>query len=260
MKKNHGVHIHSLCNFSKKNRKGSHVGVVLSFVIFIAFLFFIFTVLQPKLNLGGKNKQGIVDYLKIELTNNFTSNFTTIYVNVTKSHIQGQSCVILDDFLTNAAPITSRLIVRNESDTNQSSVVDSGNLGIVLGNPDNRFFKIYESKDFNDITGHSFPKCKHLKITEDYSFTFEKIEQYVFETSINATMQNYKNNYPSLKKTFNVPSDSEFGVIFRNAEGVINQPSYNITQNSNVYTDDFPVLYIGKDGYLKSGSLEILVW
>lgn len=241
-------------------KKGSHVGVVLSFVIFVAFLFFIFTVLQPKLNLGGKDKQSIADYLRIELTDNFTSNFTTIFVDATKSNIVGQSCIRLNDFMTNAAPISSRLIVRNESNTNQTCAVSGQNLDIVLGNPNNRIFKVYESPYFDDIKGNSFQNCKTLNLNDDYLLTLEETKPYIFETAINSTIQNYRDNYQSVKTAFNIPSDSEFGLIFRNAEGVINQPSYNITQNSNVYTDDFPVLYVGKDGYLKSGTMEVLVW
>jgi len=234
--------------------------VVLSFVIFIAFLFFIFTVLQPKLNLSGKDKQSIVDYLRVELLNNFTSNLTTIFINVSRSHITGQSCLTLFNFMINASPISPRLFVQNGSNANLSSVVAGSDLEIKIENSDNPLFKVYESLLFADITGTGFSNCKKLYLNADYSLTLKKTDLYVFESIINSTIQNYKSNYPSLKTAFNIPPDSEFGLIFKNAEGIINQPSFNITQSSNVYTDDIPILYVGKEGYIKSGSLEILVW
>lgn len=243
-----------------KNRRGSHVGVVLSFVIFIAFLFFIFTVLQPKLNLSGKDKQSIVDYLRVELLNNFTYNLTTVFINVTRSHNPSQSCIKLVNFMVNAS-ISPRLIVLNESNVNLSSRVVVNDLDVNRDNTNNRFFKVYESRFFDDVTNtQDFSNCKKIYLDSDYSLTYRKTDSYVFETSINSTIQNYKSNYPSLKTALNIPPDSEFGIIFKNAEGVINQPSFNITQNANVYTDDIPILYVGKNGYIKSGSLEILVW
>ncbi|HTY43837.1 MAG TPA: hypothetical protein VMC80_01200 [Patescibacteria group bacterium] len=243
-----------------RGKKGSHVGVVLSFVIFIAFLIFIFTVLQPKLNLTGEDKQSIADYLRVELLNNFTSNLTTVFINVTSSNNPNQACIKLIDLIYNVS-IIPKIIVQNETNANLSARVVGNDLDINRDNLDNRFFKVYSSAYFNDITNtQDFSNCKELYLDSDYSVNLKETEAFVFENLINSTIQSYKSDYPSLKTAFNIPSDSEFGIIFKNADGVINQPNFNVTQNSNVYSDDVPILYVGKDGNIKSGSLQILVW
>ena len=74
----------SLCNFLPENCKGSHVGMILSFVIFVGFLFFVFTILQPKLNFSG-NKQDFLDYLELELIKNVSANFSIANININEA-------------------------------------------------------------------------------------------------------------------------------------------------------------------------------
>ena len=61
----------SCCNFFQKNRKGSHVGVVVSFVVFVTFLVFLYLIIQPA-TIRERDKQYILDYLKLNLVSNST--------------------------------------------------------------------------------------------------------------------------------------------------------------------------------------------
>jgi len=236
-------------------KKGSHVGIVISFVIFIIFLVFVFSILQPKLNFG-ENKQSVVDYLRLELVANFSGNFTTVFVNATDPT---DACVKLSAFLTNAS-LSSRIIVQNESSVMQDARVVGNDLEINKANMNDFFFKVYESDLFSNANSTDIPTCNALAPMQGYFITLESRETQIFEQSINNSIQNYNKDYNGIKNYFSIAKDTNFGFIFKDNAGALHQPAFNISQGVNVYTDEFPILYVGRDGYIKPGFLTIYVW
>ncbi len=61
------------------NKRGSHVGMMISFVIFITFLVFLYSILQPVIK-TRQDKELVLDSLKTELLNmlNETTSVTEI--------------------------------------------------------------------------------------------------------------------------------------------------------------------------------------
>jgi len=59
------------------NKKGSHVGFILSFAIFITFIVFLFVVFNPRINFK-QNKEPILNHLETELLIMFDSDLTNI--------------------------------------------------------------------------------------------------------------------------------------------------------------------------------------
>jgi hypothetical protein len=236
-------------------KRGSHVGIVLSFVIFIVFLVFVLSVLQPKLNIQ-KSKQSMVEYLRKELIENFSGNLTTIFINATDPSSQ---CIRLDDFLINAS-VSSRLILQNKSSSTIDSRVIGNDLEINKVSISDFFFKVYASELLNESDNTEIIPCQLLEPGIGYFINLKKMESHIFESSVNATIENYESDYNRVKIAFNIPSNAEFGFVFRNSEGIISQPAFNISKNSNVYSDDVPILYVTEDGYIKPGYLTIVIW
>ena len=58
------------------NKKGSHVGMMLSFVIFVTFLVFLYSVLYPMVKIG-QDKKLILDNLILELSEMLDSDYTS---------------------------------------------------------------------------------------------------------------------------------------------------------------------------------------
>ena len=58
------------------NKRGSHVGVILSFAIFITFMVFLYFIIEPAIRIQG-DKQNILDNLERELLEKFSANLTT---------------------------------------------------------------------------------------------------------------------------------------------------------------------------------------
>ena len=64
-----------------KSKRGSHVGVVLSFVMFVTFLIFLYSILEPQLKVE-RDKEAFLEYLKRDLVQNFYEELTVV---ITKS-------------------------------------------------------------------------------------------------------------------------------------------------------------------------------
>ena len=59
------------------NKEGSHVGVMLSFVIFITFIIFLFVIFESRINIH-QNKESILEHLEKALLERFENNLTII--------------------------------------------------------------------------------------------------------------------------------------------------------------------------------------
>jgi hypothetical protein len=246
-------------------KKGSNVGVVLSFVIFIAFLFFVFTVLKPKLTFG-ENKQSTVDYLSTQLMNDFYSNLTTIYINVTSSGGTNKNCVELSSFISvmrSISNVSSNLSSR-DGNTNANlltRLVSGSDLDINRTSTSLKFFKVYYSPDLKDASGAKIdPGCWTRSYPSQYSISYIKVDVYAFESKINYTFFNYNLSYNNLKMKYKLPADTNFGFSFKNAEGIVKQSNYTVPKTTNVYSNEVPVLYVDNNATIKSGFLTVVLW
>ena len=56
-----------------RQTKGSHVGIVLSLVIFISFIIFVYAIARPAI--FSESKRGFVDRIKFEIVYNFKIHY-----------------------------------------------------------------------------------------------------------------------------------------------------------------------------------------
>jgi len=70
-----------------KNKRGSHVGVIASFGVFVLFLVAIYFIAEPVITVQ-RDKQNMLEYLETNLIKEFSSNLTTAIVSST-----GGSCL-----------------------------------------------------------------------------------------------------------------------------------------------------------------------
>src|SRR3990167_7822256 len=102
-----------------KQKRGSHVGVVLSFVIFMTFIFFIYLIIQPALKTDKKDNS--LEFLARSLIENSSANLTSASISIAQQ--SSQNCVRLSGFFT-ATSIGNRFIVRNSSESVLQSQID----------------------------------------------------------------------------------------------------------------------------------------
>ena len=115
-------------------KRGSHVGVVISFVIFVTFLAFLYSILQPT-TIRERDRQYVLDYLSLNLIGNATGNMTTMLVNVDEP-VSPQSCVNLQQII-NDDEIPEYMISNLAFQTSEEAFtyeVNSPNIRVNTGN------------------------------------------------------------------------------------------------------------------------------
>ena len=89
-----------------KSKRGSHVGVVISFILFITFVLFMYFLLSSRGN-QQTGKASALEYVKGEVMDQISGEMKTVSVKVADL---GSSCLTLGNFL---AALTSETIAHS---------------------------------------------------------------------------------------------------------------------------------------------------
>jgi len=243
----------------QSNKRGSHVGMVLSFVIFITFLIFLYSILEPAAK-TQKDKQALLDYLKIELTKRFSADITSVAISTRE--IVKEECVKLVN-LTEEVEIDSHLIVKDEEgDISLAIISESDNKDLYIEKEaiEVVFFKIYNSEEFEELGVGTMEKCNNLRRKEkEYIVGLVRTDEYIFETKIIDLIDEYETSYENLKNELNIPIGSEFGFSFTYTnKTVIGTGEKNVS--TSIYAEEIPIQYIDREASVNSGFINIQVW
>ena len=240
------------------NKRGTHVGFVFSFMIFIFFLISLYVILEPKIK-SEKSKEFILDYLENVLTKEASSKLTIAVISINSNLINPTN------------PLDKKTCVNIEhpkEDLGLNSVVKDKNNNIIdskssssyltISHQDKTFFKIYYSKElFNEQTTAE-TDCNYLKKETDYSADTVKNE-YIFETKISEIKGRYETDYEGLKDDLKMPNgEFSFSLKDNNEKNIISTPEKQTT--ADIYVKEIPIQYVDKDANIKSGIMNIKVW
>jgi len=240
------------------NKRGSHVGVILSFVIFVTFVVFLYFILSPQLNVE-RDKESFLDYLRFQLMEEFSTNLTSITVSIDSS----TECVVLKNFL-DEINVSSRLIVK-DSEGDISNVYisssDSDDLIIDRVSSSQGFFKVYYSDEFEERSSISPEGCDELIKETGYEITLIKEERYVFDTKVLDLLNEYddEETYEDLRERLNIPEGSDFGFNFVYSDETIIKTEEKGTPG-NVYAREIPVQYVDEEANVLLGKVNVKVW
>jgi len=235
------------------NKKGSHVGVIISFVIFVTFMIFLYSLTKTSIR-SEEKENSLLDYLKMRLIQDSSAELTTITVNLEKS--SSSDCVELNGLITQLE-INSRIIVKNNNQTTTIAALNSEDLRINRIDNGDTFFKIYYSNEF-PATGSSSWTCEEFNAGTDYILGLVKTEEYVFEEKFFNLIDSYE-NYEDMKENLKIPEGSEFGLGFIYENGTL----FNIgikDVTSDIYIKEIPVQYVSLSGDIRSGFIRIMIW
>ncbi len=252
------------------NKRGSHVGAMLSFVIFITFLIFLYSILQPALKTEG-DKEDMVDYLTAKLKENFSSGLT--YVNAIVEETQSDlNCITITEMsvgLEEQGLNKSYLIIKDESNSilpyfiGDDKKTISININSEVFFPDG-FLKIYSSKDVDStksLTKTGWGDCYEVSL-----YRIEAVGQMneTFLKKARTFKEDYESgdeSYETIKTQLKIPGNIEFGFELKTAEEErISTSTRIVPTGANVYVGEVPILYIDEQANLESGFLTIKVW
>ena len=242
----------------KMNKKGSHVGVILSFVIFITFIVFLYTVVRPIVTLG-ENKQTTLEYIEDKIMKNTSAELTTVSIQIDNSkNPSGQSCIKLEDFFI-LSGASFNIKVKNETNSLQEAYASPPHLMIVRKVGANTFFKAYSSPEFEKIENKTISPCFSMAYNTYYTFGSITTTKYVFEKEIYKLIEYYKTDYEKLKNELNIPPGNEFGFVFVQSNGTKIEVG-NASKSVSVYAGEVPVQYVDDIANIHSGFINVRVW
>jgi len=241
------------------NKRGSHVGMVLSFVIFVTFLIFLYSILEPATK-TQKDKQALLDYLKIELIERFSADLTSATVSTRGGQENKYKCLEINySILDIEDPQNISLVIYNETRGPVSFKFEGDYLIIDKFGDGQQFFKIYYSEEpLNNSAGASV--CEGIIKSDEWATVgLIRTDEYIFETKIIDLINEYETSYGNLKNELNIPIGSEFGFSFTYTnKTVIGTSEKNVS--TSVYAEEIPIQYIDREASVNSGFINIRVW
>jgi len=239
-----------------KNKRGSHVGVVVSFAIFVTFLFFVYAILEPTMT-TERDKQYILDYLKLNLVDNVSSDMTTMTVYIEEP--VPKNCVKINS-VVGEIPEHDELLFKNQDDETLIYEISGDGFRIEVGYGFNGFLKIYHAEGLNSSLGT--PECTGNTPINQIEPTFIKTYSQIFESKIGDINESYYTNYEGLKSELGIPEGTEFSFYLWDSERneIFKAENQVPPTTKSVYVEEIPIQYVDEQGNIKFGFLVIKVW
>jgi len=241
-------------------RSSSHVGTVLSFVIFIVFLVFVFTIIEPAIKTQN-SKQTLLDFLKLSLTDKLqTTDEPLVTLIITLSEGGSKDCSkVTAGFIKKLVDDGELLLLKDDLDNIINYDTRGGQFIIDIPSDYSGTLRVYYGSEVDDsLIDLGEPSCDVVKTTTGY--IIEESEQ-IFSKSMFDLLLEFGEKYDLLKQELGIPNDSEFTFSFLLANGSIIEPENVVIPNTNVYASTVPVQYFDVTASeLQIGLLTIKVW
>jgi len=226
-KKGKKAHLHFEFLFNKRllnsKRSQSHVEIILSFVIFIGFLLFVFIFMNPFAK--AKDTSYIMDNIQKTVIGNITEKIGKLSIILNKTG----DCY---DF----------------NETNYKS-------NYYEVQEDNMKYMIYFSNIFTINAPNKNSSCNPNNYTLG---VYSEEEMVVYEKIINLK-NNYNSDYNSLKSSLGITNDFSFNVENMMGEELISV-SRNIPTGIDVEAREIPIRTINSNGQIQELILNIKAW
>jgi len=230
------------------NKRGSHVGMILSFVIFITFLMMLYLTFQPSLKLKESKKQEL-DYIQNKVIENISEQVFYVTYSYTPS---GN-----DDCLEVSIPthLENKTVIAKIQGTTMNSESDGERVRTEISDSENKIVKFFYSESISTTP----PTCSRFvnenQVEEELSQTREEIIEW---RTINL-IESHKKNYTTLKKNLGIADGTEFNIKFAYGNGT--EIESKRTQKTNsVFAENIPVQYLNSSADINRGIISIQVW
>lgn len=211
-----------------KNKRGSHISFIISFVLFVSFLIFFIGIIKPfeKTETG---KGTLLKHLENEIIKEVSDE------------------VLVVSALEDTSSDCSDSEINNLDITNYISQ-QKGNL-----------LKIYSSDEFPT---NNFP-C--TTAPPGYKIGLVRNEIYAIQSKFSELNNSYNDNYETLKTNFGIPEINDFEFSFLNInKEVIIETSSKETPPTEVLAELVPITYLDysdeDNAEIKNGYIKVVLW
>lgn len=236
------------------DKRGSHIGIVLSFILFITSILFLILLLSPMIK-TNQSKQFILDGIKLGVLEDVEEEVMTFSINIDGT--VNKDCIKFNNIVGSIEELTdlNRLVIKNGSEKLAYNV--NGNLlSIRTGINFNGMLKFYQSDESDGPSGDVGTDC-----TPDPGYTIEYItsKEYSTESKIINLFERYETGYETLKQELGIPEDVDFSVGFRYDNGTLIGGGGEELP-TDIYVKEFAMQYLDSNANINTGFLIIKVW
>jgi hypothetical protein len=228
-------------------KKGSHVEIVISFAIFVTFLVFLYTALEPAVG-KPKSKEYILDSLKPRVIN-YVEGIVESY-EITIHEEQGEN--IGSCFDINDAAIKKNSTAKSNNGIIATYFNPTQNTTSIEFLSDENEIRIYYSEAFSN--GEPLGTCRDLveysSYNEEsyYTKTHLTTERHIFKTKMEKMKEEYEteDGFNRLSTSLNLPRGTNFYFKVANeTRGDFIVPERREVEGDlNVYVEEIPITFI----------------
>lgn len=241
------------------NKKGSHISIILSIVMFVGFLVFIYALLGPAIEFQ-KNRQLAIDHLNKKIIERASSNLTTVTFLVSDTYTYDPlhlgNCIELSH-LTDFENLNYS--VKDENNMYIDSFTSGTKFEIPWDGVNTDFLKIFYTNETLIENTRTDADCDPLILPTDYTIEYNNTDEKIFETKIGDLLLIYDLDYNDFKQSLDIPFETEFGFNFTYGNGTsIGTPANTLAPE--IYVQDFTVEYVDIEANINPGTLSIIIW
>ncbi len=267
------------------NKRGSHVDVIISFVVFVALIIFLYAILQPTIT-TQQNQANLQSSIQTKLLNSMSDTLTSINLKVYETET-GLNCVRLMNLLNSTGLNPAKLAVLNSTGPLKSNdvftsipnqgqnmandlFIETSFSGTSGGSRGTYFFKIYNASEFSQLDSGNqgqgtcpevYPAGSENSGPDYYTLGQVRSQRIIFESIIEEMAASYSTNYGALRQSLGIPTNENFGFEFIDpTSGIDRKAIGSIPSNANVYSEMVPIEYVSIGQEIKEGKLIILTW
>ena len=232
------------------NKKAvSTIEIIVSFTIFMAFLLFIFTYLNPI----RENKNSLLDSLEIGIKTQAMVDLTELPVAVNKTNITGD-CL----YIPVSQNWTSNISVKSLEDKNINYTISSGNL--YLNNIHDKLYRLIKSEEITIKNNQGTSPCQKVDPSQ-YTFSVERTERiysYSKLISLNSSYQN-ADGYTGLKQKIDFPITSDFSIVIESKELNLSM-TRKVPGNVQIRVRQYPIEILTSNADKIKAVMTLSVW
>ena len=229
----------------KLNKKGSHVGIILSFTIFVTALIFIFAFFGSvmKTQIDKKDK---LEYLQEDLMNQISE--TLVIVNLNDVSATG-GCSQISNPTIGFTPVN--VLSVDSSGSEFASTVSGSYTYFDSGKGFSKLY-YYSSGLTKTKTSGTSGCATILAKTVEY-------KDVILESKIDSFLTLVDTDYETAKTDLEVGLDDEFSIEFIDAQGTSSGEDTRDLQ-TEIFAKEIDINYLDNNGKEKEGKLVLRIW
>ncbi|MEK6906666.1 MAG: hypothetical protein AABW81_03525 [Nanoarchaeota archaeon] len=234
------------------NKRGTHLEIVISFVLFITFLMFLLIITSPLIKKEGKEDVFSNKIVIEKIMEKISANFIVVSIsNESYADSGNANCVKINNTRIGTNNLLYSIV--KDKDGNIINSSKSGEYLMIEWNSNKTFYKLYYSEEYLKSTQTTNNNCTLAKEG------LIRSKKYVSERRVREAVSNYEANYNRFKNDLSIPSNIEFSFSFMYSNGT-SLSTKESDVSGGIYVKESKIEYIDDSADINFGSLKVKTW